>query len=128
MHARRIWYGFITALFFIAIEGAAFAQSSGEPNGTEDSNASSGGTSAPAYNGVVPGSGNPLPKVEELKTLDGVWVTWPGFVMKEDGGSRIFLQTTVSVDYAVEKGASLVVDKRTVKPTIGNARELFYAE
>ncbi len=57
----------------------------------------------PNYHGVTPGSGNNLPRVEELKGKAGTWVTWPGFIMREDGGSRLFLQTTVTVDYKIEK-------------------------
>ena len=54
------------------------------------------------YHGVVPGSGNPLPQVEELKGKEGTWVTWPGFTMRRDGGSRIFLQTTIALGYQTE--------------------------
>ncbi len=56
------------------------------------------------YTGVTPGSGNNLPRVEELKGKPGTWVTWPGFIILEDGTSRIFLQTTVPVAYAISEG------------------------
>jgi hypothetical protein len=52
-----------------------------------------------SYQGVVPGSGNTLPRVQELKGKPGTWVTWPGFSMRADGGSRIFLQTTAALSY-----------------------------
>jgi hypothetical protein len=51
------------------------------------------------YNGTKPGTGNTLPKIEEIKNKDGAWITWPGFTMTETGGSRIFLQTTKSLKY-----------------------------
>lgn len=51
------------------------------------------------YHGVKPGTGNTLPRVEEIKNLAGTWVTWPGFIMLPDGSSRIFLQTTRPVEY-----------------------------
>jgi hypothetical protein len=53
-----------------------------------------------SYNGTTPGTGNSLPKVEELKEMDGSWITWPGFTMKSDGGSRIFLQTNTPLEYS----------------------------
>ena len=103
MFARRICR-IIAATFFLAvIAGGAFAQSTEEWRATEDGENASKVKLEQNYHGVKPGSGNNLPKVEELKNLSGVWVTWPGFTMREDGGSRIFLQTTVAVDYVVEK-------------------------
>ena len=51
------------------------------------------------YHGVLPGTGNTLPRVEELRTKTGTWVTWPGFFMLPSGGSRIFIQTTSRLDY-----------------------------
>jgi hypothetical protein len=52
-----------------------------------------------SYHGTTPGTGNTLPRVEELKGMPGTWVTWPGFIMLPDGSSRIFLQTTRPIDY-----------------------------
>jgi hypothetical protein len=52
-----------------------------------------------SYHGTKPGTGNTLPRVEELKNMPGTWVTWPGFIMLPDGSSRIFLQTTRPLDY-----------------------------
>lgn len=51
------------------------------------------------YQGVVPGNGNNLPRVAEIKSKSGTWVTWPGFISLPDGGSRIFLQTTGAISY-----------------------------
>ena len=56
-----------------------------------------------SYNGTTPGAGNKLPKVEELKSLDGSYITWPGFMMNQDGSSRIFLQTTRPLEYKEKK-------------------------
>jgi hypothetical protein len=47
-----------------------------------------------SYHGTVPGMGNALPRVEEIKGKSGNWITWPGFLMRPDGGSRLFIQTT----------------------------------
>jgi hypothetical protein len=47
-----------------------------------------------SYHGTVPGMGNALPRVEEIKGKPGNWITWPGFLMRPDGGSRLFIQTT----------------------------------
>jgi len=49
---------------------------------------------AQSYHGTVPGMGNALPRVEEIKGKPGNWITWPGFLMRPDGGSRLFIQTT----------------------------------
>ncbi|MBN2802899.1 MAG: hypothetical protein JXR91_07380 [Deltaproteobacteria bacterium] len=53
-----------------------------------------------SYTGTTPGAGNTLPKVEELKSLEGAYITWPGFSMQKDGSSRIFLQTTQNLEYS----------------------------
>lgn len=57
------------------------------------------GQSPGEYPGVVPGGGNNLPRVAELKNKQGTWVTWPGFLSAPDGSSRIFLQTTGQFTY-----------------------------
>jgi hypothetical protein len=94
----------MSAAFFLTVLGSSvFAQSTEEWRATEDGDDTSQVKLEQNYHGVTPGSGNNLPKVEELKNLSGVWVTWPGFTMREDGSSRIFLQTTVAVEYTVEK-------------------------
>lgn len=59
-----------------------------------------GGTAVSAqssgYGGVVPGSGN-LPETVTARPGGDSVVTWPGFQMLSDGGSRVFVQTTVEV-------------------------------
>ena len=60
------------------------------------------------YHGVTPGSGNSLPRVEELTKKNGFWATWPGFQMTENGGSRLFVQTTGELDYKLEENARAI--------------------
>lgn len=73
------------------------------------------------YKGTVPGTGNNLPKVEELKGKKGTWVTWPGFVMTGDGGSRIFLQTTKSLEYKqTAKGKKIILTFKNTKVHLWN--------
>jgi hypothetical protein len=52
-----------------------------------------------SYHGTVPGTGNALPRVEEIKGKPGNWITWPGFLMRPDGGSRLFIQTTKALAF-----------------------------
>lgn len=54
---------------------------------------------AQSYHGTKPGEGNALPRVEEIKGREGNWVTWPGFMMRPDSGSRLFVQTTRALEY-----------------------------
>lgn len=55
---------------------------------------------ASGYEGVVPGSGNPPPAAGRLgprrrgRRQVSAILTWPGFQMMPDGGSRFFVQTT----------------------------------
>ncbi len=103
MHARHIWHVIGAAFFFTILGNVVFAQSTDEWRAAEEGNENAQIKLEQNYHGVKPGSGNNLPKVEALKSLAGVWVTWPGFTMREDGSSRIFLQTTVAVEYKIEK-------------------------
>ena len=63
------------------------------------------------YTGTKPGTGNHLPRVAELKTKTGSWITWPGFQMKPDGGSRIFIQTTQPLQYTLRSTAKRITLK-----------------
>jgi hypothetical protein len=103
MYARRIWHIIGATFFFTILGNVVFAQSTGDWRASEEGDKNAQIKLEQNYHGVKPGSGNNLPKVEELKNLTGVWVTWPGFIMREDGSSRIFLQTTVAVEYKTEK-------------------------
>ena len=68
-----------------------------------------GGASAEgeaSYGGVTPGSEgaqNLPPKVEEIPE-GALMLTWPGFMMQEDGGSVFFVQTSKPVEVATKKG------------------------
>jgi hypothetical protein len=83
-----------------AVASAAVAQSVEDWRKTEEpAPAAAPLVLVQSYQGVVPGAGNTLPRVQELKGKPGIWVTWPGFTMRPDGGSRIFLQTTNALSY-----------------------------
>lgn len=64
-----------------------------------------------SYHGTTPGTGNTLPRIEEIKTKTGNWITWPGFLMRPDGGSRIFIQTTRALEYNRDKKRSRITLK-----------------
>jgi hypothetical protein len=49
------------------------------------------------YDGVIPGANNP-PAVKVPPGGEKLQVTWPGFQMLPNGGSRIFVQLTSEVD------------------------------
>ena len=87
-----------TAALLVLVAGLAFAQSQNDWQ-TAQNPEGEGLLLGQSYHGTVPGGGNTLPRVEELKGKPGTWVTWPGFVMRSDGGSRIFIQTTRSLEY-----------------------------
>lgn len=57
---------------------------------------------AAEYEGVKPGSDNPPPKVEEIPP-GAQMLTWPGFVMRKDGTSCFFVQTSKPVDIATKE-------------------------
>ncbi|MEM8606530.1 MAG: hypothetical protein AAGF92_05470 [Myxococcota bacterium] len=59
-------------------------------------------SAAAEYEGVKPGSENPPPKVEEIPA-DTLMLTWPGFVMKKDGTSCFFVQTSQPVSVATKE-------------------------
>lgn len=61
------------------------------------------------YHGTMPGEGNTLPRVEELKDKSGSWITWPGFFMTPDGSSRLFLQTTAPLEYKKKSSEKKII-------------------
>ena len=87
-----------TGALLIMVAGLAFAQSQNDWQ-TEQGSDGEGIVLGQSYHGTTPGSGNTLPRVDELKGKPGTWVTWPGFIMRSDGGSRIFIQTTQPLEY-----------------------------
>ncbi|MCP4675750.1 MAG: hypothetical protein GY854_09640 [Deltaproteobacteria bacterium] len=124
MSARSL-FGILAAVTLLAASSNTVrAQSPEEWRATEE-----GKTEKPAltaqqfYNGVTPGSGNNLPRVEELRGKAGTWVTWPGFMMRIGGGSRIFIQTTVALDYSLqEKKKKLVLKLNDAQVFLSNNR------
>jgi hypothetical protein len=51
---------------------------------------------AGTYMGVVPGSTTPPPAARTVKSP--ATITWPGFQMRPDGSSRVFIQSTTPLD------------------------------
>ena len=83
---------------------------------------SSGLALAQNYNGVVPGS-EVVPEHIAGAPGGNPVVTWPGFQMTPDGGSRIFVQTTVEVKPTLQKDGpnwTVVIPGVALPP--GNAR------
>jgi hypothetical protein len=73
------------------------------------------------YTGVVPGS-NTVPDNLPPPGITGA-VSWPGFQMSPDGGSRVFIQTTIEVTPELKKEGEnwqLVLANVTLPP--GNTR------
>ncbi|MCP4604290.1 MAG: hypothetical protein GY847_27845 [Proteobacteria bacterium] len=129
MSIRYIMSALAAVSFVVTTANTASTQT------VEDWRAAEDGTNQPPpqidpnYHGVIPGSGNNLPRVEELKGKSGTWVTWPGFFMLEDGGSRFFLQTTVSVDYTTEKKKKrLILKLKNTKVYLSNNRNPLVTE
>lgn len=85
-----------------------------------DANTAPGG-----YAGVCPGTANP-PAVAVPAGQAPARITWPGFQMLPDQGSRIFLQATIAFQYSTEsRGKTFVVSLGDVRPAgENNARPL----
>jgi hypothetical protein len=76
-----------------------------------------------SYHGTVPGLGNQLPRVEEVKGQPGNWITWPGFLMRPDGGSRLFVQTTRELAFEkVEKKGRVQLQFKDARVHLDNNR------
>ena len=74
------------------------------------------------YNGVAPGSTVVPEHIAGAPGGDPV-VTWPGFQMTPEGGSRIFVQTTIEVKPSLQKdGPNWTVVIPGVALPQGNAR------
>lgn len=77
---------------------------------------------AEGYGGVSPGS-NAIPDGIAAQPGEGALVTWPGFQMLPDGGSRVFVQTSIAVTPELKgDGRELDVLLRSVSLPRGNAR------
>ncbi len=76
---------------------------------------------APGYGGVSPGSVT-VPEGMPAAGSAAV-VTWPGFQMTPDGGSRVFVQTSVVVKPSLKRaGSTFVLRIPGVSLPRGNAR------
>ena len=83
---------------------------------------SASATLAQSYNGVVPGS-DAVPEGIAGTPGDTPLVTWPGFQMQPDGGSRVFVQTSIEVKPELKRdGANWQVVIPGVALPQGNAR------
>jgi hypothetical protein len=65
-------------------------------HGDEASSSSVPEHAAGTYMGVVPGSTTPPPAARSVKAP--ATITWPGFQMRPDGSSRVFIQSTTALD------------------------------
>ncbi len=111
MSARLILPALAGAILLTSGAGTALAQAREDWRATEEDAEKPPLVIQQNYHGVTPGAGNNLPRVEELRGKAGTWVTWPGFFLRPDGGSRIFLQTTVQVQYQIEQKKKRIVIK-----------------
>lgn len=72
-----------------------------------------------AYRGVVPGGTKAPPHAPKKK--NPVRVTWTGFQMRDDGGSRVFVQLTADAPFQVtEVGNSLHVTIKGARLNLRN--------
>ena len=77
---------------------------------------------AQGYSGVAPGS-NTVPEGIAAAPGSAALVTWPGFQMLANGGSRVFVQTSVEVKPELKRdGHSLHVTLHAISLPKGNAR------
>lgn len=108
----------------IIVVGSAAAQSREDWRASEDKKSTSSLDLVQGYHGVTPGSGNNLPKIDELKGKEGNWITWPGFTMLPNGGSRIFLQSTMLIKYQMtaDKKNTMVLKFENTNVHLGNNR------
>lgn len=62
------------------------------------------------YEGVQPG-GNQAPPVPATPNTSPALITWPGFQMRPDGSSRVFIQSTSPITHSLsQKGNLLLID------------------
>jgi hypothetical protein len=87
----------ISLLFVIKVHSQSREQWREAQDSTQE--APSPSPSQTDYQGTTPGGGNSLPRVDELKGIQEAYITWPGFMMLPEGGSRIFVQTTKPLKY-----------------------------
>ncbi|HEX6240470.1 MAG TPA: AMIN domain-containing protein [Polyangiales bacterium] len=77
---------------------------------------------ADGYGGVCPGKSN-VPDGIAAQPGSAALVTWPGFQLLANGGSRVFIQTSVAVSPSLKRdGSHLVVSLPGVSLPPGNVR------
>lgn len=77
---------------------------------------------ADGYGGVCPGKSN-VPDGIAAQPGSAAMVTWPGFQLLANGGSRVFIQTSVAVSPTLKhEGSHLVVSLPGVSLPPGNVR------
>lgn len=77
---------------------------------------------AEGYSGVCPGSSK-VPEGIAAQPGGAALVTWPGFQLLANGGSRVFIQTSVPVQPTMKQiGSELLVTLPGVSLPSGNAR------
>ena len=113
----------VCGMGLFGLVGRAAAESPEEWRETENQAPEQKMTLRQHYTGVKPGEGNQLPRVEELKNKGGVWVTWPGFMLLENGGTRLFLQATENLSYQIkDSGKQVVLIFKNAKVHLSNNR------
>ena len=113
----------LSGMALAALVTSVYAQSQKEWRRTENEPSRPPKKVQKPYEGVTPGTGNSLPRVEELRNQAGTWVTWPGFTKVKDGGSQVFIQTTVSVVYEViEKKRVITIKLKDAEVYLSNNR------
>jgi hypothetical protein len=64
------------------------------------------GRASGSYAGVVPGAANKAPPAAKAaRATNGPTITWPGFQMRPDGSSRVFIQSTAPLEPKVLSSA-----------------------
>ena len=90
-----------------------------ELQGQETTPAEAQAPGGSAYRGVVPGGTKAPPHAPKKK--NPVRVTWTGFQMREDGGSRVFVQLTADAPFQVtEVGSALHVTIKGARLNLRN--------
>jgi hypothetical protein len=84
------------------------------------------GVRADSYQGVAPGKANEPPRAGAVRKADTALLTWPGFQMLPNGGSRVFLQVSKDPRFEVreETGRFVVLLESTRVHLRNNRRPL----
>jgi hypothetical protein len=75
------------------------------PNESSGQSAGTPGHASGSYAGVVPGAAKQPPAAKAAKASSGPTITWPGFQMRPDGSSRVFIQSTAPLEPKVLSAA-----------------------